>query len=261
MKNRRICDSLAAWAAVALMIAAAQVGCEPAVPENPTWTEDVRPILMANCARCHSDPPIGGAPSNVRLDRFENWANPNANFPLSGAGAQAVRIADRVANAENPMPPSIGPLNGRQQELLQLWSDNGAPRGEPLPDNAAPTVDITPPVVDTDANTVTFDYDIGDAEGDWVVGQVVSVSPADGMPVFVAPAMYRGTGQIVWDFTGMPGGIYALTASVDDGNTLVSVDAGSVDLPDPPDPPPMPDIPAGFDAHQFDAHQDNRPHE
>lgn len=253
MKHRRIRESLAACATATLVVAAAQVGCAPAVPENPTWTEDVRPILMANCARCHTDPPIGGAPGYLRLDRYENWPNPIGG-DLLGAGNQAARIADRASNGERPMPPLIGPLTDRQQELLQLWVDNGAPRGEPLPDNEAPTLDIATPVVEMGPRTVTFDYEIGDVEGDWVVGQVMSESPADQTPVVVAPAMYRGTGQVVWTVPdNLPGGTYALTAMVDDGNTLVSVDLGSVNVPDLPVPPPPPDIPAGLpmDAHHF----------
>lgn len=233
-------------AVIGLAVALSQVGCAPAVPENPTWTEDVRSIVMANCSRCHTDPPIGGAPNYLRLDRFENWPLAEGGF-LIGAGGLADRIADRAADEERPMPPVIGPLSDRQQEILQLWFDNGAPRGEPLADNAAPTVEVSAPVVDTAARTATFEYTITDDEGDYVVGHVQGVSPVDGSDVVVTTTMYRGTGQFVWDFTELEGGNYPLTAVVDDGNTLVTMDVGSVDVP----ALPVPEIPqpASHDHH------------
>ena len=246
MNDRRKSESLRRAVSVrvpavaALLLAATQVGCSPAVPEDPTWTEDVRSILMANCARCHTDPPIGGAPNYLRLDRYETW--PGERIPvLQGAAASSASVALRAASPDRPMPPIIGPLNGRQQEILQLWADNGAPRGEPLADNAAPTVTVGPGQVDVGANTATFDYEILDDEGDFVVGQIVGVSPDDGSDVVIAPTMYRGTGQVMWDFTDMPAGTYPLSAIVDDGNTLVTVEVGSVDVPVPA--MPVPDIP------------------
>jgi len=47
--------SNAALAALALAAggAIALAGCEPGVPANPTWVDDVHPILQARCQRCH----------------------------------------------------------------------------------------------------------------------------------------------------------------------------------------------------------------
>ena len=241
-------------AALAVMtVVAWQSGCSPAVPENPTWTEDVRPILMANCARCHTDSPIGGAPGYIRLDRFENWPNP-AGGNYIGAGALADRVVARASDPDLPMPPVIGPLDDRQQAILQGWLDNQAERGAPLPDNAAPTITVGPAQVDAVARTATFDYEILDEEGDYVVGQLASVSPVDDSDVVVAAVMYRGSGQVVWDFTDEPGGVYPVTAIIDDGNTLVSVDVGTVDVPDLPTPV-LPDGVLGLHGFQHGANE------
>ena len=38
---------------LAIALAASNLGCSPEVPATPTYTNDVRPILMAHCVRCH----------------------------------------------------------------------------------------------------------------------------------------------------------------------------------------------------------------
>ena len=52
-------------------------GCGADVPQNPSWTDDVYPILVARCVRCHNgmpqgDPLSGGviAPGNLDHPSF-----------------------------------------------------------------------------------------------------------------------------------------------------------------------------------------------
>lgn len=213
-----------------------QAACQPAVPDNPTWTEDVRPILMANCVRCHTDPPIGEAPGYLRLDRYDDWPTDDGGTVI-GAAALAMSIANRVGNADNPMPPIIGPLNSRQQEILQLWADNGAPYGDPLDGNVAPEITVNAPEIDQAARIATMTYELRDADGDYTLGLLHATGPQD--VVTVTAALHSGPGVVTWDFSEVPEGSYTLSAELDDGNhqDRFSVDLGiTIDVPAPPLP-------------------------
>ena len=83
--------------AATTLAAAALTACAPEVPETPTWLQDVRPIVLANCVRCHTPPPIGGAPDNVRFDKY-------ADEDRDGSGG--------AAGAEGTDPPGGAPNVG-----------------------------------------------------------------------------------------------------------------------------------------------------
>lgn len=44
-------DAKTGFIALAIALAASSLGCSPEVPAMPTYTRDVRPILMAHCVR------------------------------------------------------------------------------------------------------------------------------------------------------------------------------------------------------------------
>ena len=82
------------------------------VPESATYTEHVGPIIDTNCIRCHTDPPQNGAPFS--LEGYDNVV------------ASADRVIARAVDEET-MPPG-GPVLGEiDQEVLQLWLDQGTP--------------------------------------------------------------------------------------------------------------------------------------
>lgn len=127
---------------VALPLAALLFGCpglgnqEPPIadtlPENPTWTEHVKPILDTYCNECHSDPPQQAAPGTLRLDICESLGKP-------GAQAQAQRIVIRMID-KNPTP--MPPLTYAKQptpddmEVIRRWVEQGAScEGSTLPVN------------------------------------------------------------------------------------------------------------------------------
>jgi hypothetical protein len=115
-------------------------GCAPAAPDAPTWTEDVQPIVRANCIRCHGEPRIQNAPSGFRLDRYEDTgAGDNV---ILGAASKASRMA--VRTGAGTMPKTYE-LTDRQKTIIQRWADNGAPRG-PIdgPDAAVAAPDAAP---------------------------------------------------------------------------------------------------------------------
>lgn len=104
--------SLPRLAVLALGIAAA--GCDPDLPADPTFDEHVRPILVANCARCHEAPAIAGAAAFAVTDY------------------DAVREYAQLGILENElltgrMPPTQ-PLDGWEIDLVLAWIDAGAPR-------------------------------------------------------------------------------------------------------------------------------------
>lgn len=109
---------LAPFAIVGLL-----AGCSPTVPYAPTWTNDVQPILLANCARCHSEPAIGGAPSYFRLDVYADTTNASG-MKIMGAGSVAVTIKGDLK--ANTMPPRFK-LSDRQKQIIDNWIAAGAP--------------------------------------------------------------------------------------------------------------------------------------
>jgi hypothetical protein len=106
-----------------LVITMLAAGCaEPEVPDNPTYTEHIKPILDGNCIRCHGSPPIGGAPDYLRLDVWE----------VEGGLVDGVGESEATGNAaylisaytfDGTMPPNYT-LEAWQIETLQRWCDN-----------------------------------------------------------------------------------------------------------------------------------------
>ena len=92
------------------------------VPDNPTYTQNVRPLFVDHCLFCHGSPPNRGAPATFRLDVY---ADSNG---VPGAQNKAA-ISNYYVQSQR-MPPAaksgdgVGP-NGLK--MLQKWVDNGAP--------------------------------------------------------------------------------------------------------------------------------------
>ncbi len=87
------------------------------IESQRVYWSDVAPIFTAECAGCHDDPPKLGAPQTLKTyDEVTPWVE---------------RIAVRSLQIKD-MPP--GGLRGEgAARLLQLWIDQGAPRGEVEP--------------------------------------------------------------------------------------------------------------------------------
>lgn len=220
-----------ASAATLLLLAAA--ACAPEVPSEPTWVDDVRPILAANCIRCHSPPFIGGVPTTFRLDKYDNDLAPDLSLdddddpePLDGAGTIAEPIAD--ATSSERMPPRF-PLTDRQIEVLANWHQAGAPHGEPRSDNALPTMTLSGDIQVSDGR-VAFEYEIDDADGDIVTGTLLADpgGGADPMPIVVSNELFAGRGTLEGELAT---GTYELVAELDDGNGTAMVELGTAVVP------------------------------
>jgi Copper type II ascorbate-dependent monooxygenase, C-terminal domain len=96
-----------------------------------TWHQDVAPIVLGRCARCHVD----GGSASFALDTY--------------AKVFAVRASVRDAVVSRQMPPWLPAdccnqfrdnygLTSEQISTVALWVDAGAPEGDPV--NAAPAL-------------------------------------------------------------------------------------------------------------------------
>jgi mono/diheme cytochrome c family protein len=110
-----------------LMIALLLFACAPEAPlpsssEAPTWSSDVREIVHARCAACHS---AGGA-GHFPLDTYDAMA------PLASAALAAME-----SGAMPPWPPDPDcrtyeherRLADGELETFRAWVEAGAPRG------------------------------------------------------------------------------------------------------------------------------------
>lgn len=217
---------------LAIVSLALAAGCSDDVPDQPSWAADVQPILVANCARCHSVPVQGGAPSGFRLDVYGPTFTDGGDFVL-GAGAMAEFIAVRV-HAET-MPPRF-PLTGRQQEVLVRWAELAepglaAPEGAPDPDNRAPSMALEGDLAADDTGRVTIAYRIDDPDLDVVTGELAAVAGDE--RVRITRELHTGRGEAVWDTGALPAGTYNIVASVDDGSGEVEIALGSYEVSHP----------------------------
>jgi hypothetical protein len=130
---------------LAIALVASNLGCSPAVPAMPTYTNDVRPILMAHCVRCHGanemlnpTPDVPGArnvPTICYLQRYEDAGDCTVVATCQhGAGycgtvmqgSTESLIASRIklpAGETGAMPPPPADrLNDWEMEVLTRWS-------------------------------------------------------------------------------------------------------------------------------------------
>jgi uncharacterized membrane protein len=81
-----------------------------------TYSQDVAPILDANCIGCHAAYREGadrnGAPVGVDFDTYE-------------AAAESGQAANTRVQAGSMPPP--GPLSEEDKETFQAWADGGFP--------------------------------------------------------------------------------------------------------------------------------------
>ena len=104
--------------AFAFAVLAAAVGCAPSAPDKPTWVDDVQPVMMANCVRCHGSPASGGAPSTFRLDLYEDSIENGQQ--IRGAASMARFVCVRGSLAED-MPPNGTAIPARARDMFANW--------------------------------------------------------------------------------------------------------------------------------------------
>lgn len=136
----------------------------PAADTTLTW-EDVKPIFVTYCLKCHGQPARTMSLESFRLDKYDA-ADPEA--PTNGdLGVFEMKgsVYQRMISSSN-MPPSAEP----QPSALQLqqvgnWIQGGAPKGGG-PVNARPTFTwVRPSSTQTGSPTVVLQWSAADPEG------------------------------------------------------------------------------------------------
>lgn len=235
MKNRDL---------IALVFVVAAGGCAPSAPSKPTWVDDVQPMLMANCVRCHGSPASGGAPSTFRLDRYED-SLVNGQL-LRGAKTMARAICARVSSMED-MPPNGSAIPARARDIFERWVSTEAACKSGLSiaeltrgtraNNAAPEISINIATADHDRR-LEIDYLVTDADHESVLttlalGGGVAFDPACKVLELGPIDIGSGAGRVSFDTTPLCEGIYSLSARLDDGEQVVSKPLGKITVTHP----------------------------
>jgi len=224
----------------------ALIACTPDAPASPSFQTDVMPILAGNCLRCHAAPVIGGAPEHFRLDVLDDVTVRERTLPegdpactpprsepecfplvIGGAASWAAIAAQRVDSDDRPMPPRFR-IDDHEIETLQNWAQDGAPRGEPRPENAAPTAAVES--IERTGTVLVVQVRVDDPDRD-VVGGSLHAQIA-GVETFVG-LVHSGVAVVRWDPAGVAAGTYPLTARLDDGGMVSDVALGALTVEGP----------------------------
>lgn len=104
-----------------------------AASAEPTYWQDVRPVLRKHCTACHSarnlkEVDVSGG---LALDTFEA-VKKGGKQPIIVAGKSAASLLVKLVvtdDAEKRMPQGAAPLPKESIELLRRWIDTGAKEG------------------------------------------------------------------------------------------------------------------------------------
>lgn len=216
--------------ALCLLTALAQAACGPSVPANPSWEEDVKPILAANCVRCHRAEPQNGAPDTFRLDVCDDQGT------VEGAATRIASALSRVQNDQRPMPPApAARLSDRQIEVLQSWFADQAPCAGTA--SAAPSFVLLRSIEESlvtgaapAGDELVVRYQVEGHDGTPLGATLVAVSGAG--ETHVAPAQpLEALGELRWSVDALPAGSYELFVALDDGAGVREVRAGTFRIP------------------------------
>ena len=227
------CGRPATYVAALMSLGAVGASCTADVPTTPSFQQDIMPILAANCVRCHSYPTLGGAPKDFRLDVFGDTMvrldGPDAAPTIVlGASSLAGLSASRSASEARPMPPRFM-IEEHQIATLQAWAqlpESGeARRGEARPGNHAPTATVAQ--IPVTGPVLQLRVTVADEDRDLVVGELWI---NDGTAERFVGSVRSGTQTVEWLSTGSPVGTYAVTAKIDDGAMVHTVEAGQLTI-------------------------------
>src|SRR5262249_14351218 len=114
-------------------------GCGPAVPDHPTWADDVHPLMQARCIRCHQPATVGDPKAGVQGSLLAvgggvsfDWptydavpADVRASLGLTGTNDTSATIRS-YATGNPPSirmpPPPAAKLQDWEVQLLIRWA-------------------------------------------------------------------------------------------------------------------------------------------
>ena len=120
---------------IVLFLAAIVAGCEKPV----SYKRDIRPILIANCLKCHDGKGEGSTASGLNLKTYDSLMK-GTKFgsmvvPGSALSSNFYRVLTDAVDPKIRMPPqtddslAVGrgePLTEGQIRNIELWIDQGA---------------------------------------------------------------------------------------------------------------------------------------
>jgi hypothetical protein len=198
-----------------LLLLLASVACAPDVPAMPTWTEDVMPIIRANCVRCHGEDTSGGAPTTFHLDRWI-FGQEDGSYEIPGAFTMRDSIAERISKEGGelpPMPPNGPPLSDRQKDILVAWAglDAVTSLGPPT---TPPRIQLSEPLPAVADEQVVIRTLVEDDEHEFVRGELWYGA---GEPqIRITSGVRSGLGTHIWDSATAAPGTYLVFAKLED---------------------------------------------
>ncbi len=212
---------LALAATTFLAFAIASCGGDRSVPAEPTWFEDVEPILRGNCLHCHGSE--AEKITGIRFDVYDT-ADPSyagldvAAFQVIGARTEAenMSFSARLSHPEAPgaMPPLPAPrLSQRDVDVIVLWETN--PIRGTRTGNHVPTATLI--ASSSHDDKIDVSVLVADGDRDQVLGQLTY-----GMAVLPLPR--TGAHHLTFDAAGAQD----LSATLSDGQDAVTVPLGTV---------------------------------
>lgn len=192
--------------------------CGGDAKSNPTWLEDVRPLVQANCVRCHAPPAIGGAPTDFRLDVYEDTVGEGGEV-IRGARTMA-RFMDIRAGEEGTMPPDRALADVHRDTFIN-WAQTGAALGARA-DNRSPRAELVSELVEVDTEALTIAFDISDAQDDLVWGEL---SVGD---IVVSRSLRNGRNQVQVAPGVLPEGDHPVIALLSDDEDPVRRTLGTL---------------------------------
>ena len=116
-----------------LLAASGSSACSPSVPANPTWADDIHPLLKARCVRCHNDPgagdpevpkgsvATGGIPASQSFD-YANLADvPMPTLGILLQAGDAITKGSALAKVGFMPPLPAEPLADWEIQLIKNW--------------------------------------------------------------------------------------------------------------------------------------------
>lgn len=183
------------------LLTAVLAGCAPEdVPNNPSWDQDVYPIIQGSCGHCHGATVRqvpGSATSRFDVCSSEAMAAAGIPLPVTGslfgaATAGPLLWISQIVPAKGktrPLmpPPPAAPLSDYEREVLLKWVKRAGAitpaAGQPHPSCAKQTRNREPKAVlvsqaVNEENELVVTVDTSDPDGDQVLGKV-TVGGAD----------------------------------------------------------------------------------
>jgi WD40 repeat protein len=116
----------------------------PLLAADPTYWQDVRPILRKNCTVCHSAKHLDevDVSGGLALDSYEGVLKGSKTAVIHARKSEASRLVERLTTRDEDkrMPQGATPLSPETIELIRRWIDAGAREGS-RPASAAPPVE------------------------------------------------------------------------------------------------------------------------